>query len=160
MERVVQWYPGHMAKAMRRIGEYLKLVDIVVEVVDARVPRSGRNPALDRMVGKRAHLLVMTRDDLADATATKAWIRAFARRDLEAFGVDGRSQPSVARVAAAMAQSARRRDGTARAIVVGIPNWGNLRSSTRCCGVPRPRPRTAPASRGNYSGSGWRPASN
>lgn len=124
MERVVQWYPGHMAKAMRRIGEYLKLVDIVVEVVDARVPRSGRNPALDRMAGKRARILVMTRDDLADASATKAWIDAFAQHGVEALGVDGRSQPSVARVAAAVARCAQQRDGTARAIVLGIPNSG------------------------------------
>lgn len=124
LERVIQWYPGHMARAMRRMGEYLKLVDLVVEVADARVPRSGRNPALDAMAGKRARVLVLTREDLADPATTKAWIREFAERGIEAVGVDARSQPSVARVAGAIARSARTNAVTSRALVVGIPNSG------------------------------------
>lgn len=124
LERVVQWYPGHMARAMRRIGEYVKLVDVVVEVADARVARCGRNPALDAIVGNRARVLVLTRDDLADPAATKAWIRAFADSGLEAVGVDGRSQRSVGRVAGAIARSAPARAGTSRALIVGIPNSG------------------------------------
>ncbi|MGA8533414.1 MAG: YlqF/YawG GTPase family protein, partial [Candidatus Tumulicola sp.] len=124
LERVVQWYPGHMVRAMRKIGEYLKLVDIVIEVADARVPRSGRNPALDAMIGERARILVLTREDLADPHATKAWIEAFAHRGLEALSVDGRSQRSVGRVAAATARSAKRRRGTSRVLVAGVPNSG------------------------------------
>jgi ribosome biogenesis GTPase A len=124
LERVVQWYPGHMVRAMRKIGEYLKLIDIVIEVADARVPRSGRNPALDALIGGRARLLVLTREDLADAHATKAWIEAFAAGGLEAFGVDGRSQRSVARVATATLRPAKARHGVSRALVVGLPNSG------------------------------------
>ncbi len=123
-ERVVQWYPGHMARAMRRLGEYVKLVDVVVEVADARVPRSGRNPALDALAGKRARILVLTREDLADPATTKAWVRAFAQGGLEALGADARLQRSVARVAAAIARSAEKRAGSARALVVGLPNSG------------------------------------
>jgi len=124
LERVVQWYPGHMARAMRRIGEYLKLVDVVVEVADARVARSGRNPALDALAGKRPRVLVLTREDLADPATTKAWIRTFAQQGVEALGVDARSQPSVARVAAAIARLAEKRPGSSRAMVVGLPNSG------------------------------------
>jgi ribosome biogenesis GTPase A len=123
LTREVQWYPGHMAKAMRRIGEYFKLVDVVVEVADARVARSGRNPALDAMAGKRSRILVLTREDLADPSTTKAWLRAFADGGLEAVAVDGRSQRGVARIAGAIARTAPRK-GTSRAIVVGIPNSG------------------------------------
>jgi ribosome biogenesis GTPase A len=123
LTREVQWYPGHMAKAMRRIGEYLKLVDVVVEVADARVARSGRNPGLDALAEKRSRILVFTRDDLADPSTTKAWLRALANGGLEAVAVDGRSQRGIARIADAIARMAPRK-GMSRVIVVGIPNSG------------------------------------
>jgi ribosome biogenesis GTPase A len=123
-ERVIQWYPGHMARAMRKIADYLSLIDIVVEAVDARVPSSGRNPALDRLAGKRARLLVLSRQDLADPHVTKAWIAAFDRDGLNAIAVDGRSQQSIGRVRTAMLSLARERKGVSRALVVGIPNSG------------------------------------
>ena len=109
---------------MRKIGESLKLVDVVVEVADARVVASGRNPALDAISGRRARILVLTRDDLADPATTKAWIRALAQRGLETVGVDGRSQRGVGRVARAIAGIAPSRMGTSRAMIVGIPNSG------------------------------------
>jgi ribosome biogenesis GTPase A len=124
LERIVQWYPGHMVRAMRRIGEYLKLIDIVVEVVDARVPRSGRNPMLDTLIANRLRVVALNREDLADPHATKAWIESFANRGLEAVAVDGRSQRSVARIAALLTRSAKTRSGISRALVVGLPNSG------------------------------------
>lgn len=124
LEKVIQWYPGHMVRAMRKIGEYLKLVDIVVEVADARIPRSGRNPMLDALIGNRARILALDREDLAEPRATKAWLAAFAARGLAAIAVDGRSQRSVARVAAAVAAAAHRRRGISRTLVVGLPNSG------------------------------------
>jgi ribosome biogenesis GTPase A len=124
LERIVQWYPGHMVKAMRKMGEYLKLIDLVVEVVDARVPRSGRNPMLDTLLERRLRILVLNRDDLADPHATRAWIEHFKQRGLETIAVDGRSQPSVAHVAAALTRLAKTRQGMSRAIVVGLPNSG------------------------------------
>jgi ribosome biogenesis GTPase A len=113
-----------MARAMRKINDYLSLIDIVIEVVDARVPYSGRNPALDRMIGKRARLLVLSRHDLADPHATKAWLSAFAAQNVEAIAVDGRSQQSVAKVRAATVRLAAQRTGVSRVIVLGIPNSG------------------------------------
>jgi ribosome biogenesis GTPase A len=70
LEKVVQWYPGHMVAAMRRIGEYVKLADIVVEVADARIPRTGRNPMLDALIGTRARVLALSREDLAQRRVT------------------------------------------------------------------------------------------
>lgn len=109
---------------MRKIGELVKLADVVVEVADARVAASGRNPALDAMTGARERILVLSRDDLADPATTKAWIRAFGERGVEAIGVDARSQQGVARVARALARVSGGGRGTSRAMVVGIPNSG------------------------------------
>ncbi|MGC1381359.1 MAG: hypothetical protein WA814_10115, partial [Candidatus Baltobacteraceae bacterium] len=74
LEREIAWYPGHMAKAVRRIREYLGAIDIVVEVVDARVPRSGRNPVLDELAAHRARIVALDRADLADPSTTKRWL--------------------------------------------------------------------------------------
>ena len=124
MDRVVQWYPGHMARAMRRIGEKLALVDVVIEVADARVPRSGRNPLLDEILGNRKRLLALDRDDLADPAATKDWIAFFTDAGLETLAVDGRSQGSVGRLVTALTGLAKGRSGISRGIVVGLPNSG------------------------------------
>ena len=121
----IQWYPGHMARAMRKIGEYVKLVDIVIEVVDARVPHSGRNPALDALVAKAPRIVALAREDLADPQTTKAWIAALAGRGLAAIAVDARSQTQRG-----SRRGRRNRIGetraavSSRAIVVGIPNSG------------------------------------
>src|SRR5580698_2477229 len=95
LERPIQWYPGHMVAAMRRMSEYLKLIDTVIEVIDARVPRSGRNPDLLRMIGSRTHLVALNREDLADPHATKRWLEWFAAKNVSAAAVDGRSIGSV-----------------------------------------------------------------
>lgn len=122
-EQVVQWYPGHMATAMRRIDEYLKLIDIVIEVVDARVPANGANPALDAIAGRRPRLLVLTREDLADPQETAAWI-AYLSKGRRVVSVDGREQGSVNRAMFHLAALAANMRGTRRAMVVGVPNSG------------------------------------
>ncbi len=124
LDNVVQWYPGHMVRAMRRIGEYLKLIDIVVEVIDARVARSDANPMLDKLIGNRPRIVVLSRDDLADPAITKRWIEDFASRDREAIAVEARAQQSVSRVLAALTAKAKARTGLSRVIVVGVPNSG------------------------------------
>jgi ribosome biogenesis GTPase A len=113
-----------MAKAARRIAEYLRAIDIVVEVVDARVARSGRNPLLDELAGKRPRVVALNRQDLADPATTKRWLHELARRGRNAVAVDGRAQRSVARVAAAIASAAAHRSGMSRAMIVGVPNSG------------------------------------
>ncbi len=125
MERQIAWYPGHMAKASRHIREYLRSIDIVVEVVDARIVRSGRNPLLDELGARRTRVVALNRQDLADPATTKHWLRQLDERGTNAVAVDGRSQRSVGRIAAAIekATPAGRR-GISRAMVVGVPNSG------------------------------------
>jgi ribosome biogenesis GTPase A len=113
-----------MAKAARRIREHLGAIDIVVEVLDARIPASGRNPLLDELAAKRARVLTLDRQDLADPATTKRWLQYLSRNGAQAVAVDGRAARSVARVAAAIRSSGRSARGMARAMIVGIPNSG------------------------------------
>lgn len=110
-----------MARAMRRIDEALRLVDVAVEAVDARLPIGGANPTLSRMLGRKRRIVALTRSDLADASTTRAWIAHFQSRGLDTLAVDARQARSVGRIAALLGQGAK---GAVRAIVVGIPNAG------------------------------------
>jgi ribosome biogenesis GTPase A len=115
-----------MAKALRRIREYLRSMDVVVEVVDARIPRSGRNAVLDELAGRRARVVALDRHDLADPTITKRWLQYFMDGGASAIAIDARAPRNVARIAAAIEQSSNRSSGRgiARAMIVGVPNSG------------------------------------
>ena len=76
----INWYPGHMKKTRELIQENLKLVDAVLEVIDARIPRSSRNPIIDELVKGKKRILVFNKSDLADNEATKAWAEEFQRQ--------------------------------------------------------------------------------
>jgi len=119
----IQWYPGHMASAMRRLAEDVRLTNVVIEVVDARIPHSGRNPALARIAGSRPRLVVLERDDVADPAATKAWVAYLEANGEPAVAINGKSRGSVQRLRKRLAglNEGRR---VARAVVVGIPNAG------------------------------------
>jgi ribosome biogenesis GTPase A len=119
----IQWYPGHMAAAMRKLGERLRVVDVLIEVLDARVPRSSSNPALDRLAPHKPRLVVFGREDLADSHATREWLAWYRLRGRTALAVNGKDQGSVKRVAAALA-ALELGAGATRAMVVGIPNTG------------------------------------
>lgn len=123
-EQVVQWYPGHMAAAMRRIEDYMKLIDIVIEVVDARVPQIGANPMLDAVAGKRARLLILNREDLADPLQTGRWLRFFEAKRKKTAAVNALQQGSVSKAGYYLSQIAAAARGTQRAMVVGLPNSG------------------------------------
>jgi ribosome biogenesis GTPase A len=122
-EAVIQWYPGHMVRAMRRLAEDVRRVDAVIEVVDARVPRSGANPALARITGRKPSLLVLTRADLAEEALTAAWLERFAREGVRAIAIAAKTPGGVARLHAALETLAEERRSR-RAIVLGIPNAG------------------------------------
>jgi ribosome biogenesis GTPase A len=126
LERQIGWYPGHMVKATRRMREYLRAIDVVVEVVDARIPRSGRNALLDELAGTRPRVMALTRDDLADQATTKRWLKYFTESGRRSLAVDSRAPRSVARLAAAIASASPKgaKLGTARAMIVGVPNSG------------------------------------
>ncbi len=120
---VIQWYPGHMARAMRRLGEDLRLADILIEVVDARVPASGRNPALVAVAGRKPRLVVLEREDLAEPEATAAWLDRLRANGEAAVAVNGKTQATRVRLREALRAFVPER-GALRAIVVGIPNAG------------------------------------
>ena len=73
----IQWFPGHMAKALRQVKENLKLVDIVLELVDARLPESSRNPQLKELLANKPSILVLTKMDLADPKQTTGWLKYY-----------------------------------------------------------------------------------
>lgn len=134
METNIQWFPGHMAKTRRKIKESLSLVDAVVELLDARVPSSSRNPELDSMTAGKPRLVVLTKADLADDRATEQWLAWLRGSGVAAMAADCKSGrgmagfvPLLRRVLAdKLAQWEEKGMGSRpiRAMVVGIPNVG------------------------------------
>jgi len=122
-EATIQWYPGHMARAMRRLAEDMRAIDVVVEVVDARTPASGTNPALVEIAGQRPRLLVFTRAQLADPESTKRWLAFYEGSGRTTLSVDAKQRGGAMRLRTALEALAAGRK-TARAIVLGIPNAG------------------------------------
>ncbi|WPC17627.1 ribosome biogenesis GTPase YlqF [Pediococcus inopinatus] len=130
----IQWYPGHMAKAIRQIEEKLHLVDIVFELVDARIPESSRNPMVKEVIQQKPHLLVLTKSDLADPVITKQWLDFYQSQGQPAIAVDSRArtiersiQKQASEMLAKRLQNQTDRGlqhQTIRAVCVGIPNVG------------------------------------
>ena len=130
----IQWFPGHMTKAQRMIEDNIKQVDAVCEILDARIPRSSRNPDIDRLAGDKPRLVILNRTDLADPKATAAWRRQLEGRGLAVLETDARSgrgvkdfAPAVCRLLAdkladyeAKGQVGR----PLRVMILGIPNVG------------------------------------
>ena len=130
----IQWFPGHMTKAQRMIEENIKLVDAVCEILDARIPRSSRNPDIDRLAGGKPRLVILNRTDLADPAATAAWRKHFESEGLAVLETDAKSGkgvkdfvPAVRRLLAdKLAEyEARGQAGRPlRVMILGIPNVG------------------------------------
>jgi ribosome biogenesis GTPase A len=120
-EQVIQWYPGHMASAMRRMADYVKLVDVVIEVVDARVPLSGFNPLLDEVAGNRRRLKILSREDLADPAETAQWMKILGP---ETLTVNALTQGAFVKVKQRLRDLVAPGRRMQRAMVVGIPNSG------------------------------------
>jgi ribosome biogenesis GTPase A len=130
----IQWFPGHMAKARRLIEEKLKIIDIVFEVVDARIPISSSNPMLNEIIGSKPKLVLLNKTDLADPNITNAWLTYYQERDVEAIAVNSltdnltnlitkKAQDMLSEILAKESEkgmSAR----PIRAMVLGIPNSG------------------------------------
>ena len=94
----IQWFPGHMAKARRQVEEKIKKVDVVLELLDARLPQSSRNPLIDRLVGDRPRIVLMMKSDLADEAVTDEWVRFFRERDVEAVPIDVGDRRQIAEI--------------------------------------------------------------
>jgi ribosome biogenesis GTPase A len=120
---VIQWFPGHMAQSMRKMAERVALVDVIIEVVDARLPSLSTNPFLDSVVGEKPRVMMLGREDLADPTLTGKWIAYEEQRGVRAIGVNGKQTGSVHHVLPILAEMTAGQK-TLRAMVVGIPNTG------------------------------------
>ena len=94
----IQWFPGHMAKAKRLIKNSVKLVDAVVEVIDARIPISSRNPELDELTASKPRIIVLNKSDMADENATSRWIEFFKKNGSYALSMDSRNQKNAKRL--------------------------------------------------------------
>ena len=140
----LQWFPGHRSKTRRMISEHLKLVDVLVEILDARLPLSSRNPEIDKIAGDKLRILVLNKADLADSAATAAWQAYFARQGLTAVPLDSQSgkgfsafAPAVDRVMKEKIERDRSRGiqrHSVKLMVVGIPNVGKSSFINRLSG--------------------------
>ena len=129
----IQWFPGHMSKALREIGERVKVVDIVIEVVDARAPVSSRNPELDKLIGNKQHLILLNKKDLANEQVTKNWITQFKNQGMGALAIEA-TRVNYNEVKQACLTLLKEkfdkekakglRPRAIRALIVGIPNVG------------------------------------
>ncbi len=129
-----QWYPGHMTKARRMMEENIKLIDLVIELVDARLPLSSRNPDIDVLARNKARLILLNKSDLADESANRDWVEYFRGKGFSVLLMDSRSGAGIRQTNAAVEEACRekrerdRRKGIInrpiRAMVVGIPNVG------------------------------------
>ena len=128
----INWYPGHMAKTRRQLAEQISRVDLVIEICDARLPFSSRNPDLDRMIAGKKRILMLNKSDLAAADQNQRWIEFFREKGTEAYLINAKNlnakeagavieKASRAAVERAAERGIRK---TVRAMVVGVPNVG------------------------------------
>ena len=143
----VQWFPGHMAKTRRLIQENLYLVDIVIEIRDARIPQSSRNPDLGNIIGKKPRLVLLNKCDLADSDATAKWLAFLKSIGITALAVDCKSGKGISRVVPTvrelLAEELKKRAEKGmsgkplRMMAVGIPNSGKSSFINRMAGSRR-----------------------
>lgn len=129
---VINWYPGHMAKAKRLIEDDLKLIDVVIEVIDARIPISSRNPDLNKMVKNKKKIIILNKSDLADDIQTKKWKEYFTSKDTNAISMNSLNNNRVKEIIntiekimseeKAKALEKGRTGRTIRVLIIGIPN--------------------------------------
>ncbi len=130
----IQWYPGHMTKAKRMMEEDIKLIDLVIEIVDARLPMSSRNPDIDKLSNNKARLVLLNKSDLSDERANKLWMEYFKGKGFHVLEINSKSGKGVNQINSVIAEACKekierdRRRGIknrpVRAMVVGIPNVG------------------------------------
>lgn len=130
----IQWYPGHMTKAKRAMKEDVKLVDLVIELVDARAPLASRNPDIDSLAAGKGRVILLNKADLASEKANAVWITYFESQGFQVMKIDARAKATLKQLNALIQEACKekierdRRRGIlnrpVRAMVVGIPNVG------------------------------------
>ncbi len=128
------WYPGHMTKARRQMAEDIKLIDLIIELIDARIPFSSRNPDIDDLGKNKARLILLNKADLADPRQTKAWLNHFNQKGFHVLEVNSRNGNGLKALSGVVNEVCREKkerdkrrgilNRPVRAMVVGIPNVG------------------------------------
>ena len=129
-----QWYPGHMTKAKRMMQEDIKLIDLVIELVDARIPLSSRNPDIDELGKNKARIILLNKSDLADPTVNAAWTKYFKEKGVHVLEINARSGAGIKALNGLVQEACKEKierdkrrgliNRPVRAMVVGIPNVG------------------------------------
>ncbi len=129
-----QWYPGHMTKAKRMMQENISLIDLVIELVDARVPLSSRNPDIDELGKNKSRLILLNKSDLADPKSNQRWMEYFKEKGFYVLEVNARSGQGLKAIQGMVREACKEKierdrkrgikNRPVRAIVVGIPNVG------------------------------------
>ncbi|MDD2190303.1 MAG: ribosome biogenesis GTPase YlqF [Eubacteriales bacterium] len=136
----INWYPGHMKKTRELIQENLKLTDIVIEVVDARIPISSRNPVIDELIKNKRRIIVLNKGDLADRAANDAWVEFFKNNGSDALTMNCMSGSGVARLLKLLVtiqeekNEGKIRKRSLRMMIVGVPNVGKSSLINRLTG--------------------------
>ena len=129
-----QWYPGHMTKAKRMMQENIKLIDLVIELVDARVPMSSRNPDIDELGKNKARLILLNKSDLAEEKRNDAWVEYFKAKGFSVVKVNSKKGGGIKSIHGVIQEACKEKierdrkrgilNRPVRAMVVGIPNVG------------------------------------
>lgn len=129
-----QWYPGHMTKAKRMMQEDIKLIDLLIELVDARIPISSRNPDIDKLGANKGRMVLLNKSDLADPKANKQWIEYFKSQNITVIEINSKTGSGMKAIQNAVNEACREKrerdkkrgilNRPIRAMVVGIPNVG------------------------------------
>ncbi|TCL50353.1 ribosome biogenesis GTPase A [Thermolongibacillus altinsuensis] len=141
----IQWFPGHMAKAKREVTEKLKLIDIVFELVDARIPISSRNPLIDEIVANKPRIILLNKADMADPDITKQWVAFFEKQNVLALAIDSQTGTGVKQIVTLTKELLRpkfekmiakgiKKPRAMRALIIGIPNVGKSTLINRLAG--------------------------
>lgn len=129
-----QWYPGHMTKAVRMMQENIKLIDLIIELVDARIPLSSRNPDIDELGKNKSRIVLLNKSDLADPVCNKQWMEWFASQGAHVLEINAKTGAGVKSINALVQEACKEKierdrkrgivNRPVRAMVVGIPNVG------------------------------------
>lgn len=129
-----QWYPGHMTKAKRAMQEDIKLIDVVIELVDARIPVSSKNPDIEQLAQNKSRILLLNKSDMADPAVTEKWIRSYEEKGYLTLAVNSKKKNELKKVNQLIQKACQekierdRRRGIlnrpVRAMIAGIPNVG------------------------------------